>query len=246
MLFAKPNYQQLSDKFQDRHQVLAYDNTEQPRVQPFVDFIKLIPSKQNFRLYDTVIVDWRSPDIKRWLFDDVFMDEQPLRFGCVFAPIHILFFADMQKKDLFLEFDDAMGAETHESFSRAIHLDIGVALGSICAFALSQGYDPSFLTCANGPGSPNQLVSSIHKNKFICSILIGKGIIKTDDVSPGNWNHAALTLQESKEKLFMPDLWKIDNEHQPFFDEKKLLWFNGDKYIENHVECYADTGRSIS
>lgn len=245
MLFSKPNYQQLSDNFQNRHQVLAYDNTEQPRVQPFVDFIKLIPSKQNFRLYDTVIVDWRSPDIKRWLFDDVFMDEQPLRFGCVFAPIHILFFANMQKKDHFFKFDDAMGAETHESFSRAVHLDIGVALGSICAFALSQGYDPSFLTCANGPGSPNQLVSNTHKNKFICSILIGKGIIKTDTVKI-DIDMCQKLIVNNKEKLFMPDLWKIDNEHQPFFDEKKLLWFNGDKYMENHVECYADTGRSIS
>ena len=245
MLFSKPNYQQLSDNFQDRHQVLAYDNTEQPRVQPFVDFIKLIPSKQNFRLYDTVIVDWRSPDIKRWLFDDVFMDEQPLRFGCVFAPIHILFFADMQKKDHFFKFDDAMGAETHESFSRAVHLDIGVALGSICAFALSQGYDPSFLTCANGPRSPNELVSNTHKNKFVCSILIGKGIIKTDTVKI-DIDMCQKLIVNNKEKLFMPDLWNLDDKHQPFFDDKKVLWFKGDKYMENHVECYADTGRSIS
>ena len=245
MLFSKPNYQQLSDNFQNRHQVLAYDNTEQPRVQPFVDFIKLIPSKQNFRLYDTVIVDWRSPDIKRWLFDDVFMDEQPLRFGCVFAPIHILFFANMQKKDHFFKFDDAMGAETHESFSRAVHLDIGVALGSICAFALSQGYDPSFLTCANGPRSPNELVSNTHKNKFVCSILIGKGIIKTDTVKI-DIDMCQKLIVNNKEKLFMPDLWNLDDKHQPFFDDKKVLWFKGDKYMENHVECYADTGRSIS
>jgi len=245
MLFSKPNYQQLSDNFQNRHQVLAYDNTEQPRVQPFVDFIKLIPSKQNFRLYDTVIVDWRSPDIKRWLFDDVFMDEQPLRFGCVFAPIHILFFANMQKKDHFFKFDDAMGAETHESFSRAVYLDIGVALGSICAFALSQGYDPSFLTCANGPRSPNELVSNTHKNKFVCSILIGKGIIKTDTVKI-DIDMCQKLIVNNKEKLFMPDLWNLDDKHQPFFDDKKVLWFKGDKYMENHVECYADTGRSIS
>ena len=245
MLFAKPKYQQLLDNFQDRHQVLAYDNTEQPRVQPFVDFIKLIPSKQNFRLYDTVIVDWRSPDIKRWLFDDVFMDEQPLRFGCVFAPIHILFFANMQKKDHFFKFDDAMGAETHESFSRAVYLDIGVALGSICAFALSQGYDPSFLTCANGPRSPNELVSNTHKNKFVCSILIGKGIIKTDTVKI-DIDMCQKLIVNNKEKLFMPDLWNLDDKHQPFFDDKKVLWFKGDKYMENHVECYADTGRSIS
>jgi len=245
MSFAKPDYQQLSDKFRDRHQVLAYDNTVQPEVQPFIDFIKLIPSKQNFRLYDVVIVDWRSPDTKRWLFDNVFMDEHPFRFASVFAPIHILFFADMQKKEHFFKFDDAMGQETHESFSKAVQLDIGVALGSVCAFALSQGYDPSFLQCSFGPRSPNELVSSIHKNKFVCSILIGKGIIRTDTVKI-NLDMCQKLIVNNKEKLFMPDLWNLDDKHQPFFDDKKVLWFKGDNYLENHVECYADSGRSIS
>ena len=223
-------------QFQQRHQVLVYDDTVRPDVNLFIDFLKVIPSKQNFRLYDCTIIDWRSPEQKIWLFNNVFMDEQPARFASVFAPIHILFYANLEKQDHFTTYDDYF-KEENDAFPKAVHLDIGVALGAICSFALQQGYDPSFLQCSAGPKSANELVDS-NKNHFVCSIAIGKALVKTDNVKVSE-DIAGKLLLTNKEKLFMPDKWNLDT-LPPKFDNKPIQWFKGDKYLANSIECYAD------
>ena len=93
------------------------------------------------------------------------------------------------------------------------------------------------MQCSAGPKSSNELVNS-NKNHFVCSIAIGKALVKTDNIKVSE-DIASKLLLTNKEKLFMPDKWKLDT-LPPEFDNKPIQWFKGDKYLENSIECYAD------